>query len=129
MPSPVSYRRVFIHNLLLDVFIGIYDFEKEKSQAVQISMDVFVPETGAKLDENIDNVVCYEKLVKGIKEIALKGHINLVETLAEEIAQMGLKDPRASHLTVKIEKLDIFQEAQSVGIEITRYQGTSEKTV
>ena len=129
MPSPIPYRRVFIHNLLLDVFIGIYDFEKEKPQAVQISLDVFVPETGADLDENINNVVCYEKLVKGIKKIALKGHINLVETLAEEIAQMSLKEQRISHLTVKIEKLDIFQEAQSVGIEITRYQATSEKIV
>jgi dihydroneopterin aldolase len=121
MSKDTTYRRVFINNLRLDIFIGIYDFEKEAPQAVQISMDIFVPETALDLDENIDNVVCYERLVNNIKEIALKGHINLVETLGERIAQMGLKEPRVSHLTVKIEKMDIFPEAQSVGIEITRY--------
>jgi len=65
-------------------------------------------------------VVCYAEIVAGVREIVAAGHINLVETLAERIAARCLSDGRVRSARVRIEKLDVFADAASVGVEIER---------
>ena len=67
------------------------------------------------------NVVCYEGLVSGVRNIVDSGHVGLVETMAEEIADMCLDDIRVRSVRVRVEKLDIFDNAESVGVEIERF--------
>ena len=114
-------RHVFIKNLVLDSLIGIYDFEKAKTQRVRISVDLAVRETSQPIEDNIENVTSYEQLTIGIKDIVNSGHINLVETLAESIAELGLKSSNTISVRVRVEKLDIVPEAESVGVEIERH--------
>jgi dihydroneopterin aldolase len=110
--------RVFMHDLVLDVEIGVYTHEKGVTQRVRFSVDVDVlPATGA-LDDNIARAFDYDTIIKGIKDIIAEGHINLVETLAERIAEHCLQHPRASSVLVRIEKLD--KEPGAVGVEIVR---------
>ena len=63
----------------------------------------------------------YEEMALGIQEIAAEGHVNLIETLAEKIAAMCLEDHRVHSVRVRVEKLDILENAGSVGVEIERY--------
>jgi dihydroneopterin aldolase len=65
-------------------------------------------------------VVDYEKLAKGIRQIVASGHVRLVETLAERIAEACLADRRVHLARVRVEKLDVFPDAVSAGVEIER---------
>ena len=72
------------------------------------------------VDDDIANVVSYEDIVTGIEALLGTGHINLVETAAESIAALCLKDRRVVKARVRVEKLDVFDNTASVGVEIER---------
>lgn len=114
------WRMVRIRDLVLPVNIGIYDFEKEGPQRVCINVECKVREGDGLIGDDIANVVSYEDIVNGIKSIIAEGHINLVETLAERIADFCLVDPRVGCARIGVDKLDIVPEAASVGVEIER---------
>lgn len=110
--------RVFVRDLVLDVEIGVYRNEKGVTQAVRFSVDVDVSPATDALDDDIGRAFDYDTIIKGIKDIVARGHINLVETLAERIARHCLAHPRAVRVVVRIEKLD--KEPGAVGVEIVR---------
>jgi dihydroneopterin aldolase len=114
------WRLVRVRDLVLPVSIGIYDFEKEAPQRVCINVECKVREGDGPIGDDIANVVSYEDIVNGIKSIIAEGHINLVETLAERIADFCLADPRVGYARIGVDKLDIVPEAASVGVEIER---------
>ena len=111
-------RRVFIRDLEVSGSIGIYDEEKRAPQRIVINVDLVVEEGQA--DDRIESVVSYEEVVKAIEAIVAEGHVNLVETLAERIAQSCLADARVVEAVVRVEKPDIISNARSVGVEITK---------
>lgn len=115
-----SLRHVFVRDLMLDAVIGIYDEEKVAPQRVRANLDLAVLEDNAPLADNYDNVVCYEQIVKKVRSIAADGHVNLVETLAERFAEICLQDPRVRSCRVRVEKMDVFSDTLSVGVEIER---------
>lgn len=115
-----STRHVFVRDLVVNCFIGIYKSEKEAAQKVRINVDLSVMENTAPLQDKIDNVVCYEKVVNDIKMIINNGHVHLVETLSEQIADMCLLDARVKSCRVRVEKLEAIPDTTSVGIEIER---------
>jgi dihydroneopterin aldolase len=116
-----SLRHVFIRDLVLACSIGVHRHEQEAPQRVRINLDLAVDEGGQPIDDDIDNVICYEHLAEGVGNIVGRGHVNLVETLAEDIAAMCLEDLRVRSARVRVEKLDILEDAESVGVEIERF--------
>ena len=68
--------------------------------------------------------MCYEKIADGVRAIVGQGHVKLVETLAENIAGVCLMDKRVHSLRVRVEKLDVFADAASAGVEIERVNKT-----
>jgi len=116
-----NVRHVFIRDFLVDCSIGIYSHEKEHEQRVRINVDLAVAEGENPIDDNIQNVICYEQLAIGIEAIIAEGHVNLVETLAEKIASMCLQQHEVLSARVRVEKLDILKSAESVGVEIERF--------
>lgn len=113
-------RHVFVRDLELNANIGVYRREKGTLQPVRINIDLTVEETDGAIDDKLENVVDYSAVVDGVKEILAGGHLNLVETLAEKVAAHCLEDVRVKVARVRIEKLKILPEAQSVGVEIER---------
>lgn len=113
--------RVFVRDLVLPCRIGIHPHERELAQRVRFNVEIDAIESAA--GDDIAGVVSYEDIVIGIKRIIGAGHINLVETLAEEVAALCLGDSRVSAARIRIEKLDVFREAGSVGVEIERRGG------
>lgn len=111
-------RHVFVRDLDLQALIGIYDHEKLKPQRVVVNIDLSVQEGSG--DDDISHVVSYEIIVKKVEAIIAEGHINLVETLCERIAESCLKDKRVMAARVRVEKPDIIPNARSVGVEIER---------
>ena len=115
-----SIRHVFIRDLVLECHIGIHAHEKNSPQRVRINLDLAVAEGNQPINDDISNVICYEKLTDEIGSIVARKHVNLVETLADQIAEMSLANGRIESVRVRVEKLDIFKNATSVGVEIER---------
>ncbi|OUI79196.1 diguanylate cyclase [Commensalibacter intestini] len=116
-----ALRRIFIKNLILQARIGVYDFEQETTQRLQISISVGVgDEKGIGIDD-LARTVSYEDITNQVKAIVSNTHFHLVETLAETIVETILEDKRVYVTRVMLEKLDIIPEAEGVGVEIERW--------
>ncbi len=115
-------RHVFIRDLVLEAVLGIYEHEKVYPQTIVINIDLAATEDGPPIEDNHENVVCYASVVDQVKQIVAKGHVHLVETLAEMIAEACLADPRVVYTRVRIEKPQAIDEAAGVGIEIERFR-------
>ncbi len=109
-----------IKDLVLAANIGVYESERHGPQRVRINVELQVAERAGRLDDDVANVVSYDDVIDGIRSIVRRGHINLVETLAEEIAALCLIDPRSRRVRVSVEKLDVVPDAAAVGVEIER---------
>lgn len=123
-PLPVandgnSARRIFIHDLVVNCWIGIHSHEKDADQRVRINIDLSVRDS-TPIDDNIANVIDYDDLISGVEAIVNSGHINLVETLADLIGDFCMADSRVMTARIKVEKLDAISQAGSAGIEIER---------
>ena len=116
-----ALRHVFVRDLMLDAHIGVHQHEKQGQQRIRVNVDLAVWEKDVDgIGDQLANVVCYEEVVSGIRALVAEGHVNLVETLAEQIAALCLEDRRVRVARVRVEKLDVFADAASVGVEIER---------
>ena len=115
-------RHVFVTRLAVQAQIGIHPHERAAPQPIWVSVDAAVAEQDMQTEASIDDVVCYENISKKIVAIIARGHIDLVETLAETIADELMVDKRIVQLQVKVEKPDAIAAADSVGIAIERLQ-------
>ena len=114
-------RHVFIRDLVLTCFIGVHKHERKKPQRIRVNIDLAVTERSVVSTDRLADVVCYEDVADRIRSIVNNGHVNLVETLAEKIASKCLEDRRIKATRVRIEKLDVFKDAVSAGVEIERF--------
>jgi len=116
-----ALRHVFVRDLMLGAHIGVHQHEKLGPQRIRINVDLAVWEKDVDgICDQLANVVCYEQVVSGIRALVEDGHVNLVETLAEQIAALCLEDRRVRVARVRVEKLDVFADVTSVGVEIER---------
>ena len=120
--ATIVVRHVFVRDYETDAEIGVWSHEKGDTQKVRISVDLSVLEGQEHHQDQIENVVCYNEVVLGIQRIIASGHIQLVETLAEQIAAMSLENSQVIKARVKVEKLEAVKEAASVGVEIERHR-------
>ncbi len=117
-----SLRRVFVRDLELMASVGVYELEKRYEQRIVVSVDLLVVDDYDGQSDNLSAVLDYSSVVSGIRSIIESGHTNLLETLAERIAQRCLSDRRVMRAVVRLEKPDIVPGCRTVGIEIAREQ-------
>lgn len=120
-------RHVFIRNLCLLASIGVHRHEHAARQRIRINIDLGVEDDGARPlsrarigRDDLARVVDYEVVTRNTRALVAAGHVNLVETLAERIAEQCLMDPLVQLARVRVEKLDVFDDVGSVGVEIER---------
>jgi dihydroneopterin aldolase len=113
-------RQVFVRDLMLNCLIGVHRHERDGKQRVRVNLDLTVEDQADGVDDKLINVVSYEDIVLKVRAVADAGHISLVETLAERIADICLVDSRVRRARIRVEKLDVFADAGSVGVEIER---------
>ena len=113
-------KKVLIKELILNLRLGYYDFEKEKSQKVKFSLEVDYRDKKPTNDKDLKSIVNYDKLVKLIKKLVKNKHYNFLETLAEDVFDVLFKDKRIDKITLQIEKLEIMKDCSSVGIQISK---------
>ncbi len=113
-------KKILINELILDLKLGYYDFEKIKSQKVKFSLEIDYEDKKPTNDKDIKSIVNYGTIVKLIKNLVKKKHYNFLETLAEAVFDELFKDQRIGKITLKIEKLEILKNCSSVGIQISK---------
>ena len=113
-------RKVVIKNLILNIFIGIHDFEKKKKQKVRFNIEVETNPNTKPSNKDFSTIVDYETLVNKIKELVKKQHHELLEELAENIFRIIFQNKLVKKANVKLEKLQIIKESESVGVDITK---------
>lgn len=109
--------RILIRDLLIYAEIGVHAHEKGRKQRVRINIEMTARRGSG--DDEIDAVVSYEDVVGRVHALVERGHIHLLETLAEAIGALCLEDARVLGAKVRVEKLRIFADTEAVGVEIT----------
>lgn len=125
--AALGLRRMFVRDLVMEARIGVYAHEHGRTQRIRVNLDLAVEDDGARAvsrravgRDDLSRVVDYEQLVNATRDLIASGHVQLVETLAERLAELCLADRRVAIARVSVEKLDVFPEAASVGVEIER---------
>ena len=113
-------KKTLINELILDLKLGYYDFEKKKAQKVKFSLEIDYQDKKPSNDKDLRSIVNYATIVKLIKKLIKKKHYNFLETLAEAVFDELFKDKRIGKIMLKIEKMEILKECSSVGIQITK---------
>ena len=113
-------KKILINDLILDLKLGYYDFERDKSQKVKFSLEIYYEDKKPTNDKDIKSIVNYGQVVKLISKLTKNKHYNFLETLAEDVFDVLFKDKRIGKIMLKIEKLEILKDCTSVGIQITK---------
>ena len=113
-------RKVIIKNLVLNIFIGIHNFEKKKKQRVRFNIEVVTNPNIKPNNKDLTTILNYEDLINKIKLLVKKQHHELIEDLAENIFKIIFKNKLVEKTSIKIEKLDIIKNSESVGVEFSK---------
>ena len=113
-------KKILINELILDLKLGYYNFEKEKPQKVKFSLEIDYEDKKPTNDKDIKSIVNYGTVVKLITKLVKKKHYNFLESLAEAVFDELFKDTRIGKIMLKIEKLEILKDCSSVGIQISK---------
>ena len=113
-------KKILINELVLDLKLGYYDFEKEKPQRIKFSLGIDYQDKKPSNDKDLKSIVNYGTIVKLITKLVKRKHYNFLETLAEAVFDELFKDKRIGKIMLKIEKLEILKDCSSVGIQITK---------
>lgn len=113
---------IFLRELKVTTLIGIYEWEKLAPQTLQLDLDIALPDSRACISDNINDALDYAQVAQHIQNVLNDGHFSLLESLAEHIAQILLKDFKAPWVKVSVAKLQAIRNCNMVGICIERKQ-------
>jgi dihydroneopterin aldolase len=113
-------RKIFFRNLHVDVHMGIHEHEKGRTQPVRINLVLYMRTDTAPATDSISEVFNYDRVRTGILDLIDGRHINLQETLVEEIARLCLDFAEVVAVRVSTEKTDIYPDTDGVGYELVR---------
>ena len=119
---PTTMDIIFLRELKVDTLIGVYEWEERVPQTLQIDLEIALPDSHACQSDNIEDALDYTDIVRDIQSALASRHFNLLETLAETIAQILLKDFKAPWVKVSVAKLNAIRGSRMVGVSIERGQ-------
>lgn len=109
-----------ISELKLEMSIGAYEWEKSVRQIVLVDIDLFSSTAKAGNTDQLEDAIDYAKVAELVKEVSLRRHYLLIESLAETIATELLKYNFASKLLIKVTKPGAVKDAVAVSVTIER---------
>lgn len=120
LPDPIARtaQTLLIENLALSIKIGVGADERAEPQRLLVNLWIEVEGQVPQKDE-VDEVVDYGSIVRGLRQIAAQTSLKLLETLAERMRHVIFADPRVRSCRLQLKKPDIFPDAEAVGVEIS----------
>ena len=111
--------RIFVRGFTVPFRVGAYGFERERTQRVRFSVEAEIRRP-AVTPRHVGDVYSYDVVTDAIRRLSDRGHTDLVEALAEDLASELLRDERLLSVEISVEKLDLGPDA--VGVRILRRQ-------
>lgn len=112
--------KIFLHGLTVDCVIGVFEWERRITQKVYIDIDVAFDIGRAAGSDNIDDTLSYKDLSRQVTTLVQEGKFNLVETMAERIAELVLQNANVPWCRIKVNKKGAVSSAVDVGVIIER---------
>ncbi len=108
---------IFVRDFVVDCNVGVYAEEQGVTQKVRFTVEARLAKDVFSVDDKMAEVPSYADIIDAIVALARGGHINLVETFAERIAERVLSDKRITAVRIVLEKLE---RGPLRGVEIIR---------
>ena len=114
-------RRIFLRDHVISVQIGAHDFEKVKAQRVVFNVELFVPYAASTpQDDKLSEVVDYDFVREVIAQRVSTGHVELQDTLCDDLANRMLAHPQVVAVRLSSSKPDVYPDCAGVGVEVFR---------
>ncbi len=115
-------RKLFFRDLALDIAIGVHAHEQGRTQRVHLNLDLYLTDAAAPKADTLASVFDYDQIRSGVLALIAGRHINLQETLVEEVANFCLAFDEVRAVRVASEKIDIYPDVAGVGIALVRFK-------
>ncbi len=122
-PRLAHCRRIFLRDAVFEAHIGVQERERSGAQRLRIQVDLFVPlAVSTPRRDHLEEVVDYDFARETIRSRVARGHVNLQETLVDDLASALLAQPAVVAVRVCTEKLDVYADVGGVGVEVLRFK-------
>jgi dihydroneopterin aldolase len=111
---------IFLQDFRIDLLIGIYEWERKMPQTVQLDLEIGLPGTRAGLTDRIEDTIDYGAVVARLKSTLAERHFDLLEALAEHVADVIRREFGAPWVRVSVTKLGMLRDIRRVGLVIER---------
>jgi 7,8-dihydroneopterin aldolase/epimerase/oxygenase len=111
-----------VEGLRLDAEVGVYPSEHGRRQPVIVSLEAEVAPEAAHPDADLGHAVNYAALAETVRQVVGRRHHELLEDLAQELADTMFTDPRILRIALKIDKTAALDDADSVGVSYQRWR-------
>lgn len=115
-----SYQRVILRDLVTEVPLGLHPWERhrERPQRIVVNVELFAHTDGTFGSR--ETIVDYDEIRNELKSWRNREHVELIETLLEELVALCFRNAQVEACRVSIVKPDIFNEAGGAGVEVYR---------
>lgn len=114
-------RKLFLRRHEVQVQMGVHAFEKQGKQRLWIDVELYVPYANSTPQrDHIDEVVDYDFVREAVAQRIAQGHIELQETLCDELVDTLLQHPGVQAVRLSTSKPDVYPDTQAVGVEVFR---------
>jgi len=111
---------IFLHEMKVEAIVGIWDWERQIRQTVSIDLEMGADIARAAATDSIEDTLNYKAVAKAVQQFVTDSRFQLVETMAEKIAEMILGDFDIPWVTVSVSKPGAIRGARDVGVRIRR---------
>jgi len=112
--------RVFVRGLTATTIVGVYDWEQETPRRVILHLEMATDVAAAAVSDSIDTTVSYGAVARRLVEFLGSSRTRLVETLAERLAEVVLREFPVTWVKLELHKPGAVPEAETVGVIIER---------
>ena len=120
MDTQQATDTVFVHELKVETIIGIWGWERKIRQIVSIDLEMGADIRRAAKTDSIDDTLNYKAISKRVQQFVADSEFQLVETMAEKIAELVLQEFKVPWIQVRVSKPGAIRGAKNVGILIHR---------
>ncbi len=111
---------IYLHGLKIECVIGVWEWERRTRQTVMLDLDMAADIKRAAQTDNINDTLSYKDVAKRLIDYVGKSEFQLVETLAEKVAELVRREFKVSWVRVRVNKKGAIRGAADVGVEIER---------
>jgi D-erythro-7,8-dihydroneopterin triphosphate epimerase len=115
--------KIYIRDLTLRCVVGVYPEERREKQDVLINIVLECDHSAAAASDRLVDAVDYKGVKKEVIDLVENSDFHLIETLADRIAWICLRNPKVEKASVTVDKPAALRFARSVAVEITKERG------